>query len=345
MDFKDNIILNTLNIIGKQQRAKKISDDDKADIYKSIKDDICVINKHKSLRIKMYLSVLSVAAVAIFAIVLFPMLHNHQVDYNDIIASGAKYRSDEFIVIHNDDIYLELKKDAKIEYTIKGELVVNGVKVNQKSTHQPTHIMTPVGLVASIVLSDGTAVTINESSNFIYRAEFLSDLREVYLEGEGYFDVAKDVKAPFVVRSFDFDVNVTGTKFNVKSFDADNSSVVLVSGGVIVNQAGSTIELTPNERVDLTGSNMVKSIVKNTSLYTCWQDKIMVFDNASLSDVLDGVSNYYDIDITVSSNIQDVVVSGKLDLNDDVNEVVETLELLSKMKATTSNNHISFHNL
>ena len=80
----------------------------------------------------------------------------------------------------------------------------------------------PKGSISQLAFPDGTIIYINAGSGIKYKPDDGRSKREVYLDGEAYFEVAKDKKRPFIVHTPCYDVNVTGTKFNVKAYQQDN---------------------------------------------------------------------------------------------------------------------------
>ena len=109
----------------------------------------------------------------------------------------------------------------------------------------------PNGQRVSLTLSDGTKVWLNSHSKFTYPARFSSKERDVKLEGEGFFEVAHNEKSPFVVHADLLHVKVLGTKFNVRAYDEEPSSITLAEGKVEVatNDNEHKVTLKPNEQV------------------------------------------------------------------------------------------------
>lgn len=102
-------------------------------------------------------------------------------------------------------------------------------------SHQPdwVEINVPYGQTQTVTLSDGTSLLLNSGTKLMYPEAFSGKKREIFLDGEVLADVAKDSKHPFIIRSGSSLVKVTGTKFNLKSFQHDNSvEVALLEGSV-----------------------------------------------------------------------------------------------------------------
>jgi ferric-dicitrate binding protein FerR (iron transport regulator) len=98
-------------------------------------------------------------------------------------------------------------------------------------------VETPAGAKSLVTLEDGTRIWLNAKSKLTYPAYFVNNIREVELEGEGYFDVAKDKSRPFRVKTSDLTVQVLGTVFNLKSYPEEGMiKATLVEGKIALNK-------------------------------------------------------------------------------------------------------------
>ncbi len=94
-------------------------------------------------------------------------------------------------------------------------------------------VQAPKGEKANITLADGSLVWINSGSSLTYNNAFNQKERKVFLEGEAYFEVAKDPKRPFIVHTRDMDIEALGTAFNVRAYpEENNASTVLLEGKI-----------------------------------------------------------------------------------------------------------------
>ncbi|MFI5140422.1 MAG: FecR family protein [Sphingobacteriales bacterium] len=121
---------------------------------------------------------------------------------------------------------------------------------------------TPSRVKSKIVLSDGSVVTLNSETTLRYPAGFSGQTREVYLDGEAFFDVAKDHKHPFIVHAGKMNVRVLGTAFNIKSYANDaTSETTLIRGAIEVTMAdrpSDRIILKPNDKLILKSTTFKK---------------------------------------------------------------------------------------
>lgn len=121
-------------------------------------------------------------------------------------------------------------------------------------------LYTPAGQRAQLVLQDGTEVWLNAKSKLIYPARFTDDKRNVTIEGEAFFKVAKDPSRPFIVSTHDVDMEVLGTQFNVCSYPATGYvQTSLLEGSVRVffrNKESDGIILEPDQQVTVLNGKM-----------------------------------------------------------------------------------------
>ena len=135
-------------------------------------------------------------------------------------------------------------------------------------------IMVPHGSRNQITLTDGTSVWLNAGSRLRYAADFGQTSREVYLEGEGYFDVARDTTKLFIVKTDKLNVTALGTSFNVKAYPGeDNIETVLVTGKVSIGD----VVLSPHEKL-IYSRKENKSVIERTKSAT----SVVTTQNASL---------------------------------------------------------------
>ena len=239
-------------------------------------------------------------------------------------------------------------KESRIQYNRLGTsiLVDDTIRLEQNNnTNGFNQMIVPYGKRSYLLLSDGTQVWINSGSRLVYAPQFTGDTREVFLEGEAYFEVAKDASKPFYVRTDAFTINVLGTKFNVKAYKDDMEyTTVLVEGKVSMKVQdqffSKDVILAPNQKLTLMKGqdDFQRSNVDETGFYTNWIYGYLEFKNANLSDVLKSIQRYYNIDIELNTRDQSSIVSGKLDLKSEPDRVLTGLGLLSHTKIIKSDN-------
>ena len=162
-------------------------------------------------------------------------------------------------VIHRKQLNLSnlFKIAASILLVANVGLVYSLVRKNLNSGKVSfTEMVVPNGSKSRVTLPDGSTVWLNSGSKLRYESGFAKKIREVMLEGEGYFVVAKDKTRPFVVKTSKLSIKALGTEFNIKSYPNEGLvETTLVKGLVLIhkeNDAGSKSEniiLKPNQKM------------------------------------------------------------------------------------------------
>jgi len=185
--------------------------------------------------------------------------------------------------------------------------LVVSVLTPQKNTRQMDSVQVfsvPLGSRSKVLLADGTEVSLNSGSELTYSSSFSSANRVVQLTGEGYFHVKSDMLHPFLVKTADFDVKVTGTQFNVCSY-AENktSSTALVEGTIELKMHGTnqSFEIDPSEKFELNRQTRKYSL-KNADMEseTAWKDGEFIFRNIPFPDLLQRLERWYDVKLNYS---------------------------------------------
>lgn len=195
----------------------------------------------------------------------------------------------------------------------------------------------------NLTLSDGTRVFLNSDSKLIYPVAFGDERREVILQGEAYFDVVKDEKRPFVVKTDDLSVRVLGTAFNVKSYPGDlRVEATLVRGSVKILEGGQEMLLEAGEQARLDrNSGKMNKVRVNTMLYTSWKDGLFVFERERLEDILTTLTRWYDVNVFYQrSSVKDELFTGDLKKYDGIEEHLKMLEMTTNVEFEIRGNMI-----
>jgi transmembrane sensor len=194
---------------------------------------------------------------------------------------------------------------------------------------QPITVTAPYGQTASIDLPDGSHVELNSGSTLTYPRFFSSKGRNVYLEGEAFFDVASS-KVPFNATTFNAVVTVLGTEFNVRSWKNEPSAfteVVLASGSVrlaSLSDRSNAVTLEPGQssRVIAEASAPAMPAAVGVSDALAWRSGRFVATNQSVTSVLDELERRYDISINHRSA---QILEGSLSLSYEKKDGAETI--------------------
>ncbi|WP_442628419.1 FecR family protein [Phocaeicola sp.] len=220
-------------------------------------------------------------------------------------------------------------KGSTVTYTDEG-IHVDG---NQIAENKPSSlideynkIVVPKGKYTKLILSDGTSMFVNAGTSVTYPKQFAKNVREIFVDGEVYLDVAHNENCPFVVKTTDFEVNVLGTAFDVNAYShsIESSEVVLVRGKVrVMSNLGNEVVLSPNQKAKIHRSGEIKNSTVKADDYILWTQGIMNLGIAPLRDILLRLSRYYGVNITCSQGISDIEIAGKIDLACSVDEALK----------------------
>ena len=192
----------------------------------------------------------------------------------------------------------------------------------------------PSGHQSLTVLNDGTRIRLNAGSRFEIIPGNEAE-RHVRLDGEAFFDVARDEQRPFVLETSGMEVKVLGTSFNVTAYD-EIQSVVLVEGCVEVKGSGeeTSTRISPSQRfIYDTVSNTSGVEETNPEEYTSWIDGYLLLDNTPVPGILARIGHYYGVEVACTENdFAGETVSGKLMLGEGMDTVLQTLSLMVPMK-------------
>ncbi|WP_279086821.1 FecR domain-containing protein [Bacteroides acidifaciens] len=196
------------------------------------------------------------------------------------------------------------------------------------------HMMVAVaneGIVKEIILPDGTKVWLNNSATLKYPREFSEKARNVYLDGEAYFEVTKNRHKPFTVQSDAMRVRVLGTTFNFKcDKNYQIAEVTLIEGEIEVkgNKEEGQIILAPGQRAELNKNNgrlTVKQV--DAKMDAVWHDNLIPFQKADIFTISKALERFYDIKIILSPDMRaDKTYSGVLKKKSTIESVLKSLQ-------------------
>jgi len=210
-----------------------------------------------------------------------------------------------------------------------GYLINSGDKI---STPVYCTSVAPFGSISEVILPDGSHIFLNSGSTLKYSLGDSIGNREIFLNGEAWFQVAKMKSRPFLVHTSSYDVAVMGTTFNVKAYPEEKEVVTtLVEGSVEVKRSGESTNV--DRTILKQGQQLVydkesdKVIVGevNTKMYTAWKDNKLVFVNMKLKDLAILLERRYGVDIEIADpGIMDYHYDGTFK-NETILEVLEIL--------------------
>lgn len=205
----------------------------------------------------------------------------------------------------------------------------------------------PAGEHRSVELPDGTTVILNSGSTLVYPSIYNKDERRVALTGEARFEVTKNPKQPFVVKTKDLDVRVLGTVFNVSSYNhKPGSSVVLESGSVVIVRGGKESMLYPGQKAEIEGNGDLLISSVTTSEYMAWIDGGFTHRQATIYDIIDYIHNTYGLEVhcNFASKYRNAVITLKSDSGLEIEKYLSLLsELIPGMRFQITDNTLTLN--
>ncbi len=224
-------------------------------------------------------------------------------------------------------------KEGTIVYSI------NTMAQNQESMGSYNTIETPRGGQYQVVLPDGSTVWLNASSSLTFPIQFPAKERRIKITGEVYIDVStqyyeadKKKRVPFVVETSTQSIEVLGTQFNVRDYPEEPETVTLVKGTVklVHRKNGEQILLKPGQQAEINGHTRVAQADLEKAL--AWKNGDFIFKNEKLSNILQQVSRWYDIEITCPDHLASLEFNGMVSRKQPLSSIITMIESTGTVK-------------
>ncbi len=204
-------------------------------------------------------------------------------------------------------VFMLWKSAAVIALLLATTFMVLFIKDMMIPDTRMVKFIAPKGEKSKVVLADGTLVWLNSGSELNYYLDNKNSIRKVDLSGEGYFNVSKDKKHPFIVHTNTFDVKVYGTQFNVSAYDNDIlQSTTLKEGSISIlnHTTGKELMVKPGEQATFNQkTNIIKIDKVRVGDYLSWMDNKLRFDNSSFSEMVKKLERWYDVKIILDDEL------------------------------------------
>jgi len=218
----------------------------------------------------------------------------------------------EYQHVHHSESRFSLTRILKVYQKVAASLLIPiiglaiwfAVSQFAQTEQQYTETFAPRGQKSQIVLADGTKVWLNSATKIKYPGSFCKNQRDVYLDGEAFFEVTKNEHYPFVVHTSGVDVKVLGTKFNVKAYADENQIETSLFEGKINLMLDSGNNRTVEQEVlpgqsftylkadrRLVASSFAKDEIDG------WKKNQLIFKNDTFSDLVRKLERWYDVEV------------------------------------------------
>jgi ferric-dicitrate binding protein FerR (iron transport regulator) len=197
-------------------------------------------------------------------------------------------------------------------------------------------VSTARGNQYQLILADGSKVWLNSASSLRFPTSFTGNSREVELDGEGYFEIAKDASKPFHVKTRTQDIEVLGTHFNVNAYtDEEAVKTTLLEGKVkivngqwsMVNGAKQAVELKPGEQaVQTAHSPFTIHHSPDIDQVMSWKNGWFEFEESDIKTIMRQISRWYDVDIRYEIKTDSEKYGGRISRNLHLSNILKMLE-------------------
>ena len=228
--------------------------------------------------------------------------------------------------------------------TVTGKVSYHVNKTGMEDSLVFNTLIVPKGGEYSLELPDGTVVWVNSESSLRFPEKFTSNRREVFLEGEAYFEVKKDANRPFYVHTEVGKVRVLGTAFNVCAYSNDRFwQTTLVEGSVMINQEEKEVLLKPNEQYQIdvrTGKAGLREVLPE--LYTSWRDGKFYFKAYTFEELVEKLERWYDFKMFyMNEEIKTRRFSGVVNKYQPLEEMFKFLQMTSDVQFNVKGNVVT----
>jgi ferric-dicitrate binding protein FerR (iron transport regulator) len=248
-------------------------------------------------------------------------LANGKVILLDNIADGTLTKSGRTVVnkARNQGLVYNTLADAK--------------KMAENVEPEYNTLTTPRGGEYKVMLPDGTNVWLNSSSSLSYPVEFAGNERRVKLNGEAYFEVAKNKDKPFYVCINKVQVKVLGTHFNIAAYNDDEQlTTTLLEGSVQISKNNRQCLLKPGQQaVVKNDADLITVSEGSIKQVMAWRNGYFVFNDDNIGTIMKKVSRWYDVDIEYKCNFENQRFGGTFYRTKSITELLNNLEKIGKV--------------
>lgn len=217
--------------------------------------------------------------------------------------------------------------------TVAMLIAMSGWLYNIVSDSEPAFIVASnnSGIVQKVTLPDGTVINLNTCSRLTYPESFSGKSREVFLDGEAYFDVAHDKSHPFIVRAGELKIRVLGTKFNVNASTlVPQITATLIEGSIEAATGKKNILMKPNQQLkyDTSSGRVSLTELTNASREIRWTQNVWVLSDTPLLDICQRLEQQFNIKIIIMNDeLIGKSFTGEFYTNESLESILKTMQI------------------
>ena len=217
--------------------------------------------------------------------------------------------------------------------TVAMLIAMSGWLYNIVSDSEPAFIVASnnTGIVQKVTLPDGTIINLNTCSRLTYPESFSGKSREVFLDGEAYFDVAHDKRHPFIVRAGELKIRVLGTKFNVNASTlVPQITATLIEGSIEAVTGKKNVLMKPNQQLkyDTSSGRVSLTELTNASREIRWTQNVWVLSDTPLLDICQRLEQQFNIKIIIMNDeLIGKSFTGEFYTNESLESILKTMQI------------------
>ncbi len=295
------------------------------------------ISVHKGLPRRLW-TVGAVAAVCVIALGAFIFLKFGSGGKVELLPVNVHEQALVALIVGEGGDSLNLRDERKVKSQLgyvsnkNNTLIYDTVNLAGHDTEWHT-LKVGKGGEYRLVLSDGTVVWLNAGSSLRYPVRFNGEYRKVELQGEGFFQVAREEEKPFVVKMGKVSVDVLGTVFNVMNYADDPYMLVtLASGKVRVNAGDHKVILNPDEQAQIAEEGISVRKVE-ARYYISWTENRFLFEEEPLEMIVRRLARWYNLEFEfIDPELKMSCFTGALPKYEDISKAFELLEMTTNVR-------------
>ncbi|MCF7569257.1 FecR family protein [Sabulilitoribacter arenilitoris] len=283
-------------------------------------------------------------------------IENKKLPFSDVDLTALDSLTSTQLNLATGEQFLIKETKSTIEYNSLGNIILNqndtinnNIAYSKGEEEFLNTLIIPYGRHSKITLSDGTVAHLNAGTQFVFPEKFVGDKRIVFLSGEAFFEVASNKAKPFIVKTIveELSVEVLGTKFNVSAYPTDKEVLTVLTEGkvnvvedYILNDKKTILK--PGQLATWNKENEdIKVKHVNTDNYTLWTRGLLYFESEPMVNVIKKLERFYNIELIFEESSNKLVntnISGKLDLNDNLQRTLDNLIATAEFNFEKINN-------
>ena len=310
------------------------------------------ISKRRSLKMRSVIRIFGAAAAVVGLLFVGWQLHQKPIDTVQVAQVVIEDTTKAKVISPNKPL---LKKYTGEEFVIdsSGYIAENAIDEFGEQAQSEIQLETvfnemvvPSKCDFYFIMNDGTKVWMNANSTVRYPVSFAKNERAIYVSGEVYLEVSKDVNRPFYVNMEGMKIAVLGTSFNVRAYANESSQfVTLVEGKVKATIQTKDYNLTPGKQLvhgaNLDGVDDVSIASVNVDDVTAWKHGYYVFKKSSLIEVASTLQNWYDMDIVFDSQrAKEIKYTGVIYKDEPIEAFANRLRAVSSVRCVIKENKL-----